>query len=168
MQHIVLLANKDEATQIIKMLKKEDALKCGVITAEEISLSASDNTLIISTNSHKITLADAIIWVGKNYEIKPLIFCGEHNYILVNSENKKQIENLAKIKANVLTVGLSAKDTISISSCDENQIIASLQRTVVISKNHVVEPMEIPYINTENYDMHCVLAYLGIKILLMG
>ncbi len=163
-----MLGTKVENAQIISMLTKDSELKLGVINDNEIIVFSDSNALIICTNSHKIALSDGVLWLGKNYNVKELDFVGEHNYILVNSENEKQIEYLAKIKDNVITLGLSAKDTISISSNDENSVVASLQRTIVISKTHVIEPMEISYNNVENYDLHCVLAFLGIKILLFG
>lgn len=85
---------------------------------------------------------------------------------IANSENQLQLGALSKLQIPVITCGMGQKDTISFSSCGDESMVISLQRTISSLFGNTIEPLEIPIQNAYDIDGYALLAYTALRLLL--
>ncbi|MCI8501784.1 MAG: hypothetical protein HFJ85_06055 [Oscillospiraceae bacterium] len=78
---------------------------------------------------------------------------------LVHSACSEQLKLLAEKKIRTVVCGMSTKDTVTLSSFNDNRAAVSLQRTVENPDGKPVEPMEITLELGFPYDPLSVLLY---------
>jgi hypothetical protein len=84
------------------------------------------------------------ILVLKNDGLVPEIPLPEKSIIIANSENLGQLVALKKSNLNVLTCGVSDKDTLCCSSITSDSLVVSLNREIVAFSGRRIQPLEIP------------------------
>ena len=89
-----------------------------------------------------------------------------HNVIaVVDSSNEKLMRFVAATKLPAVTCGLSARDTITLSSISRDSAVISLQRSVVCLDGTQAEPQEIPVNICSICDNFALMAIASIYIL---
>ena len=63
----------------------------------------------------------------------------------------------------LITCGPSQKDTFTYSSCTDDNIVVSLQRSIKTLSNKSIEPFEILVKHDNQYDIYSSLAYMAIR-----
>ena len=63
--------------------------------------------------------------------------------IILNIDYKENIKIVENVKAQVITYGFNKKSTVTITSCEENNIILELQREIISLNNFKLKTMEI-------------------------
>ena len=92
----------------------------------------------------------------------PKIFCA-----VVESTNKKAISLLNDSVTEVVTCGMSNKDTFTVSSVIDDRIVISLQRTIKNVHEKIVEPIEVPINLSSEIDQIALLSAV-IALILCG
>lgn len=63
--------------------------------------------------------------------------------IILNIDYKENIKIVENVKTQVITYGFNKKSTVTITSCEENNIILELQREIISLNNLKLKTMEI-------------------------
>jgi len=86
-------------------------------------------------------------------------------YCLVNADNS--LESSINLFGNMITFGLSSKNTVTVSSIDGVSFVYCLQRYIGLNNSKVIEPQELPvYSNHKNdNELHAVMAAITIGLL---
>lgn len=129
------------------------------------SFNGSENNvdyLIVSTNNcKKIAEFKADIAFILNNQIIGLDninTIGKKSSLIFISPENEAIHELKNEYSNIIALGASEKSTISVSSIDENKVILSIQRNIVVDKI-TIEPQEIEIeVNLLKNDMNAVIA----------
>ncbi len=108
----------------------------------------------------------SILLLLKKANLKKARYLSEKTTVVIDSENRKQLEQIRRFPVNVVTFGLSAKDTVTFSSREEQSAVVSLQRSVTALDGAVLDPMEIPCILKGNCSDQLILGIVAILILL--
>lgn len=85
---------------------------------------------------------------------------------VANSENGLQLAELSELQIPVLTCGMRPKDTLTYSSCGQDNVVIALQRTITTVDGSRVEPLELPIADTFGIDGYPLLAYTALRLLL--
>ncbi len=80
--------------------------------------------------------------------------------------NKIALENFKKSNNAVVTCGINNKNTITISSFSENNVLVTLQRSLIDIKGNRIEPCEFKIGITKRYNPYSILSSTAILILL--
>ena len=64
--------------------------------------------------------------------------------VIVSSEEEEQLRQLARLRVQTVTCGLSCKDTVTFSSKSEESAVISLMRAVRGLSGEAMEPMDLP------------------------
>lgn len=110
----------------------------------------SDNTIIIFRDT-----------VGINIDAVK----GHMAVAVVDSCNEKLLPLVASTKLPAITCGLSAKDTLTLSSIGTDNAVIDLQRSVTCFDGSVAEPQEIPVRLGGSADSFALMAAASICIL---
>lgn len=79
--------------------------------------------------------------------------------------NKNALENFKKSNIAVITCGINNKNTITISSLCENNVLVTLQRSIIdINGNHI-EPCEFKISLLKQYNPYSILSVTAILII---
>lgn len=106
---------------------------------------ASPQLELIDTDELTVLNTPASILVLKpKANLRKLEAIAPDTIVILDSANRRQLQAIARLHLNVMTVGLSAKDTLTFSSREEDCAVVSLQRSVRSLDGTRIEPMEIP------------------------
>ena len=94
--------------------------------------------------------------LGKNFDSDTLF--------ILSSEQKKILRTMVKLNLRTMTCGASAKDSLTFSSKDDDELVVSLQRSVVNFRGETIEPLEFPIKRTPEIDDFTAMAYISILI----
>lgn len=108
----------------------------------------------------------SILFLQKKANLKKTNRLSDKTTVVIDSENRKQLELVSRFPVDVVTFGLSPKDTVTFSSRDEQSAVVSLQRAVTALDGALLEPMEIPCILNEKLNDPLILGIASIMILL--
>ncbi len=64
--------------------------------------------------------------------------------VIVSSEEEEQLRQLARLRVQTVTCGLSCKDTVTFSSKSEESAVISLMRAVRGLSGEAMEPIDLP------------------------
>lgn len=86
-------------------------------------------------------------------------------YCLVNTDNN--LESSINLFGNMITFGLSSKNTVTVSSIDGASFVYCLQRYIGLNNSKVIEPQEFPVCSNYKNDneLYAVMAAITIGIL---
>ena len=85
---------------------------------------------------------------------------------IVNSANPQLLAAVSSTGLPVITCGLSPKDSVTLSSIDNDQIVVSVQRAILCTNGSIAEPQEIPFTLSAPIDHFAFMALTAILILL--
>lgn len=108
----------------------------------------------------------SILFLQKRADLKRTTYLSEKTIVVIDSENRKQLEQIRRFPVNVITFGLSPKDTLTFSSRKERSAVVSLQRCVTALDGTVLEPMEIPCTLKGELSDRLILGLTAILLLL--
>lgn len=114
----------------------------------------------------KLDCGRSIIALKRKANLHKVKFLSPETMVIVHSENRKQLESISRFQTNVITIGLSPKDTITFSSRGEEQSVVALQRTLTTLEGNVLDPMEIPCRHTRGWDDFSILYFTAVLLLL--
>ena len=86
-------------------------------------------------------------------------------YIIVNSDIKKNFGVLNDINANVITYGFTEKSTVSISSVEDENIMLSIQRGIKRKDGIEIEKQEISIKKLAGINMHITIGLSIINLI---
>ena len=119
---------------------------CGLISAEgEVTIDAADCAVILCKSSPKINIKNAL----------GVIFNGD-----------TPPENLPD-GVQLISVGIGAKNTVSISSRAADSITLSLNRTIH-TESGVCEPLELPVPASENADIYGYMSAFAATLMMVS
>ena len=135
---------------IITSKKNEENLKKSINKKIEKTNIKLDIMAINSNNIENIKNIkfDTIIMqdenaqiLNKKYILQKII--SKAKFLILNSDEYKNLEIIGQSDLIVITYGLNLKSTLTISSISNQNICLSLQRTIINSKGKVIDPKEI-------------------------
>ena len=100
------------------------------------------------------------ILIGKNIDsskekIRNLV--QKADYLILNNDEKDNVEILKDLNLNLITYGLGSKCTITVSSIEEEQIMLCLQRSIKTPQRIKIEPQEMPLPLKQKEDIYALL-----------
>lgn len=128
-----------------------------------ISISISENNsvplfFICETDTLQyVDTQNAVIILKENIEGTIADWDNIDLAAIISSDNDSGLIQLANHNINVITCGMSGKDTITISSKSEGVTMISIQRIIHRLDGGIVEPMEIP-VRSGNLSTYQILA----------
>lgn len=84
---------------------------------------------------------------------------------IVNSENTNVISKLSSLSIPAIIFGMSAKDTITLSSIDHSSAVISIQREIILQSGKHIEPCEFIVNNVDDLSDDEVLM-IGLILIL--
>lgn len=118
-----ILANKLKENSII-IFTKENIENLKNITFE---------TVLILSNNEQV--------LSKKEIVKNII--KKAKYLVINSDEKINLNLLENMDLNVITFGFNSKSTITASSVKDENILLCIQRNVLSINRNIIEPQEI-------------------------
>ncbi len=87
--------------------------------------------------------------------------------VIVSSAERGQLERLAGLAGEVITCGLSSKDTVTFSSRREGRAVVSLLRSLEGARG-IVEPLDLPIRCPDGCGAYPLLAAAAARLFLTG
>lgn len=148
---------------VLKLIKEKTEVF--EISGDQIEKTAAQNvpTLIFSNSLQSVKVPDAAVFLNKNESAE--IF-GE-GYLIFDSSNPEDIQAAKNSGGEVITCGLSLRDSVTFSSLTEENCVISIQRSITRFDGKKTEPREIPCkidAADDKYAVLCanlLLAFLG-------
>ncbi len=112
-------------------------------------------TAVFEKNPAKIYAPDAAIILCKALNLED--FSGQR-YCILNSANADDIETAKKSGGEVISCGLSLRDTVTFSSFTDDKCVISIQRPITRFDGRSVEPFELPLSVSEGDDRYAILC----------
>ncbi len=153
----VVCDNKNEH-YIRRILEKELRNKTIIIFTEENIENLKNikfETVAIFSNNYKILSKKAIV---KNIISKV-------NYLIINADEKIDLNFLENVNLNVITYGFSSKSTITASSVKEEEILICIQRNIYNVNKIEVEPQEINIKTRNKIDTNVIMGIVSLLII---
>ena len=120
-------------------------------------------TLIFKSDVNSISLPNSAVFLNQN---KTASISGER-YLILNSSNPADIACAKNSGGEVITLGLSLRDSVTFSSLTHENCVISIQRSITRFDGEKIEPCEIPCKISANDDKYAVLC-ANLLLLLSG
>lgn len=149
---------------VCKILRKH--IKATEISSEkifEVSPDGDGIACIFSKDIKAIKAHNTAVFLNNCLE-KPQIV-GE-KYCIIDSLNSCDLEIAKSLKSQVITCGLCTRDTLTFSSCREENCVISLQRGIKGFYGKIIEPFELPIYCGKDDDRYGILCAHLLLILL--
>lgn len=153
---IFILSDKENKTnnEIIEILSFK-SLGLTDNQKEMLTVVAVNSTIKIKAEKGIVIVTDRI----KNFKNQQI----PKNFLGICSENNKNALKLFKAnKLSVITCGIGNKNTISISSIAETDMLFCLQRSINDINGNVVLPCEIKVKTKKEYNLFCLLSAVAV------
>ena len=173
MQTIIVYGKKEDSAisdtlqKILDFYGKYYIFNSGTAIHSKFQDNVEQEFLIIDTDVMPITqigMKDIMIFKNEIPDLLnitlPKMFCA-----VVESTNTNAISLLNNSKIEVVTCGLSNKDTLTFSSAIEDRIVISLQRSLKNVFEKIIEPNEIPMNLPDDIDRYAILSAVVTLIL---
>lgn len=148
---------------ILKILKTRiEVFEISDTQIENLS-PQSNLTLIFSNCPKSVNVKDAAVFLNQNMSGEIL----SERYLIFNSSNQSDIEGAKKSGGEVITCGLSLRDSVTFSSITENNCVISIQRSITRFDGKKTEPREIPCKISDSDDKYAVLC-ANLLLVLLG
>ena len=125
-----------------------------------VVILSSGNMQIDSNISRDILVLDNFI--NQKIDIVP----STNSVAIISSDNKFHRDFVLEKSLPTITYGFLSKDTVTISSNDENMVVLSLGRDIVSVFNKVVEPFDFPLSLQSEASIYNIMAGFCVSILL--
>lgn len=89
-------------------------------------------------------------------------------YLIVNADEKVNLDFLKEINLKVVTYGFNNKSTVTTSSVEEEKVLLCIQRNIMDENNKVIEPQEIKIINNDRKITTSNLMGIATTLLISG
>lgn len=154
---IVAVTNEKTVKQLAEILNQ--FFTVSVVTDNIIKIETNSKVLLVNSNNiRELKLDDGILIVSDSCEtIFEECFCP----IVIADGNKSFLCEKINSKTQYITCGMSAKDTISFSSIDVDEVSVCLMREIKKLNGETVEPYEVTVYsktNIANYSPFCLLC----------
>ena len=121
-------------------------------------------TAVFEKNPAKIYAPDAAVVLCRASSLEN--FSGQR-YCILNSANLGDIETAKKSGGEVISCGLSLRDTVTFSSFTEDRCVISIQRPITRFDGRIVEPFELP-LSVQNGDDRYGILCANLLLILGG
>lgn len=125
-----------------------------------------DINIIEMSSLNNINIKNAILILKNNAKINSIKFVDNSVNIIINADNTKNLLKLTKTINNIYTCGFSSKDYATFSSRESNNAVISLQRSIRLENDRVLDPMEIPCVLQHDINDYSILASVLAMIML--
>ena len=152
-----IIENKNNTIEISKILQEMQIYKkCTIMKIKQDNLDNLKNVKFdvviinqeLDVEKYKVNLDNIL----KNTKI-----------LILNIDYKENLKVVENLKIQVITYGFNKKATVTITSCDEDNIMLEFQREIITLNNKKIESEEIKKsFKTGENGMH---FYVGIVIL---
>jgi hypothetical protein len=133
----------------------------GVLEAKD-----EEAQLILADMNYRAVRADQVVFVYRDYEsVNPELPIDANAIAIVDSSKEDLLAYVATTGLPAITCGLSAKDTVTLSSMRTDSAVINLQRGVTCFDGSLAEPQEIPIKRPEDADSFAVMAASAICLL---
>lgn len=112
-----------------------------------------------------LTLENSILLLKETVRVAPFRSIDRNTSVILSESNITGFKPLAPLFSNVYTCGLGQKECITFSSREENDLVVSLQRSVLLPQGKVCEPFEIPCHKSTACSDYTVLACVLVLVL---
>ena len=162
---VIIFSNRKSKTEqeIIEILKQFGAT---YISDNNIYYQDSSFTIISAYKNTKLNIKKGIALFlddTKKFEnqILPINIIG-----ICEENNKQALEIFYKNKIPAICCGMNAKNTITLSSLNNDDILISLQRTITQLNGNIIEPAELKINLKKQYQPFSVMASIAVLLLL--
>ena len=114
-----------------------------------------DFTLVFEKNPINIDAKNCVLVLNLLTTAQSIL--GE-KYLIVNSSNQDDMRNAKSSGSEVITCGMSLRDTLTFSSFTSDGCVLSLQRRITRFDSTFADPFEIPLYCSENEDRYAILC----------
>ena len=131
--------------------------KLSEISDDQIYCEGGDSelTAVFEKNPAKIYAPDAAVVLCRASNLED--FRGQR-YCILNSANSDDIETAKRSGGEVISCGLSLRDTVTFSSFTDDRCVISIQRPITRFDGRTVEPFELPLSVNEGDDRYAILS----------
>ncbi len=116
-------------------------------------------------NSLQVEDAVVIFNNSNNNGDCPKITSSSNISCVVNAQDSQALSKLLPLSIPAIVCGMSAKDSVTISSISETEAVVSVQRELVLRSGKKLEPSEFKVINIDKVDEEDILIICAILIL---
>lgn len=121
--------------------------------------------VIADTKSFDLVYSDMSIVIYKDAMPMPVqLETQKQSLAVVDSCNKELLQLVSGTNLPAITCGLSPKDTITLSSINDDSAVIDVQRSIICFDGSVVEPQEIPVTLNSPIDNFTLMAAATIFI----
>ena len=116
-------------------------------------------------NPDRITAPNAIILCKEPFEVPNGVLLPADAVGLLSSDNLNAAEWIRRCGIRAITLGMSSKDTLTLSSITSDSAVLCLQRAISDLSGNTLDPVEIPLSLSRRYDAFSILCAAAIFIL---
>ena len=124
-----------------------------------------DFALVEIENLSRITAPNAIILCKEPFEVPNGVLLPADAVGLLSSDNLHAAEWIRRCGIRAITLGMSSKDTLTLSSITSDSAVLCLQRAISDLSGNTLDPVEIPLSLSRRYDAFSILCAAAIFIL---
>jgi hypothetical protein len=122
--------------------------------------------LLLADMSYRAVRADQVVFVYRDFEsVNPELPIDTGAIAIVDSSKEELLTYVATTGLPAITCGLSAKDTVTLSSIRTDSAVINLQRAVTCFDGTLAEPQEIPISRREDANSFALMAASAICLL---
>lgn len=89
----------------------------------------------------------------------------ENSTVIVNADNREQIDAVRKSGAFAVECGFSPTSTVSFTSESDDKLVISLNRSVTALSGRQIQPLEIP-VSKHGADDYTLMSFTALRLLL--
>lgn len=136
------------AALLVRFLaKRYGVLHLGQEKLRRIGQGPVSFLVVESRSLQEFDLPGGVVVLKHGAQVENLCAIGRDTLVILDSSNEAALHALMKREAYVLTCGLRSKDTVTVSSRQEDDAVISLQREIVTFTGRKLEPMELVFRN---------------------
>lgn len=150
-----IIENKNNTIEISKILEKMQIYKkCTIMKIKQDNLDNLKNV------KFDVVIINQELDVQK-YKVNLDNILRNTKILILNIDYKENLKVVENLKIQVITYGFNKKATVTITSCDEDNIMLEFQREIITLKNSKIENKEIKKsFNTGNNGMHFFVSIM--------
>jgi hypothetical protein len=131
-----------------------------------LEAKGGESDLLLADMNYRTVWADQVVFVYRDYEsVNPVLPTNTNAIAIVDSSKEDLLTYVATTGLPAITCGLSAKDTVTLSSIRTDSAVINLQRAITCFDGSLAEPQEIPVSRREDADSFALMAASAICLL---
>lgn len=161
---VILFAGRKSRTEkeIIEILKKHGAT---YISDKFVSENSGSFTIISTYKKTEIALSKGIaVFIDETERFEsqtlPIGIVG-----ICEDTNQKALEIFKNNNIAVISCGMNLKNTVTLSSINSGDLLATLQRSLTDSSGKIIDPSEFKIRLTKEYSPFAIMASLSVLLL---